>query len=98
MNTTNRMPSAGFGPWADRVTPWHLTAQPALRLRDRLRLLVGVPLYVRFTSPDGTCSAACTITHAVQRAWPQDEVALRRARLTIAQPVGDDAAAIETVF
>lgn len=52
---------------------WHLTARPKLSVMDCLRLLFGVPLYVRFTSPDGECHAACHITAAVQRDWPVDE-------------------------
>jgi hypothetical protein len=51
---------------------WHLTARPALSFTDRLRLLIGVPLYVRFESPDGDCHAACSISVAVQREWPAD--------------------------
>lgn len=52
--------------------PWQLTTRPALRLWDRLRLLVGVPLFVRFTSPDGACHAACALSLAVQREWPAE--------------------------
>jgi len=52
---------------------WHLTARPGLSLRDRLRLLVGVPLYVRFTSPDGHCHAACSLSAVVQRDWPDED-------------------------
>jgi hypothetical protein len=51
---------------------WHLTACPALSLRDRLRLLFGVPLFVRFESPDGEVHAACNISVSVQREWPAD--------------------------
>jgi hypothetical protein len=54
------------------MADWHLTARPVLRFRDRLRLLVGVPLFVRFRSPDGHCHAACEITASVQRDWPAD--------------------------
>lgn len=53
---------------------WHLTARPTLTLTERLRVLFGVPLYVRFTSPDGNCHAACHITASVQREWPDDDL------------------------
>jgi hypothetical protein len=68
-----------------QLAPWILTARPALTWIDRLRLLVGVPLYVRFLSPDGSCSAACTITTAVTRTWPPSAQDLRLSRLTVAQ-------------
>ena len=55
---------------------WHLTAKRTLRLQDRLRVLFGVPLYVRFTSPDGQCHAACDLAVVVQRAWPADDECL----------------------
>lgn len=54
------------------MKPWHFTARPSLKLTDRLRLLFGVPLYVRFESPDGNCHAACHISATVQREWPAD--------------------------
>lgn len=47
-----------------------MTAQPTLRLRDRVRLLLGVPLFVRFTTPDGNCHAACGLSVEVRRGWP----------------------------
>lgn len=53
--------------------PWWITAQPQLRLRDRIRLLVGVPLIVRFSSPDGQCHAACSLSVGVQRGWPAND-------------------------
>jgi hypothetical protein len=52
---------------------WYLIARPSLRLWDRLRLLAGVPLFVRFESPDGRCHAACHITASVERDWPDTE-------------------------
>jgi len=57
---------------------WHLTACPALSVRDRLRLLLGVPLYVRFTSPDGQCHAACHLSVVVQHDWPANTGELLR--------------------
>jgi hypothetical protein len=50
--------------------PWHLTAKRTFDWWDRLCLLIGVPLYVRFTSPDGECHAACEIQTTVH--WPRD--------------------------
>jgi hypothetical protein len=50
--------------------PWHLTACVTLPWRDRWRVLLGVPIFVRFVSPDGACHAACSIEHVVQRDWP----------------------------
>ena len=51
---------------------WHLTASTTLSFADRLRLLFGVPLFIRFTSPDGNCHAACKLSVSVQRSWPSD--------------------------
>jgi hypothetical protein len=51
---------------------WHLTTYRVLSLWDRLRVLVGVPVFARFVSPDGNCHAACSITVTVQRDWPPD--------------------------
>lgn len=51
---------------------WYLIARPVLSLRDRLRLLFGSRLQVRFDSPDGYCHAACGITARVvptSEAW-----------------------------
>lgn len=52
---------------------WHLTGQKKLSLVDRLRVLFGAPLFVRFESPNGNCSAACGIAVRVQRDWPSDD-------------------------
>jgi hypothetical protein len=49
---------------------WHLTARPPLSFWDRVRLLFGTPLYVRFTTPDGNCHAACNIAVFIQDEWP----------------------------
>jgi hypothetical protein len=51
---------------------WHLTGRPVLTFWDRLRLLLGVPLYVRFLTPDGQCHASCRIEVVVQREWPSE--------------------------
>lgn len=56
--------------------PWHITARPVISLADRLRILVGVPLFVRFTSPDGDCHAACNLSVVVQRGWPENTHAM----------------------
>ena len=50
--------------------PWHMTGARALSFRERLRLLFGSPIYVRFLSPDGRCHAACSIEVFVQDDWP----------------------------
>lgn len=50
--------------------PWWMTTYLRLSLRDRLRVLFGVPVFVRFLSPDGNCHAACDLSSAVQREWP----------------------------
>ncbi len=52
------------------MKPWFIEGSPRLSLRDRLRLLFGVPLFIRFDSPDGECHAACNITATVQHDWP----------------------------
>lgn len=53
-------------------TNWHMTSPLSLSLSDRLRLLFGTPLYVRFDSPDGQCHASCGLSGSVQRDWPND--------------------------
>lgn len=40
---------------------WYLMTWRRLSLKDRLRVLFGCPLVVRFTSPDGACHAACDL-------------------------------------
>lgn len=62
------------------MKPWHLTARPSLSLWDRLRLLFGAHLYVRFNTPDGNCHAACSITHIIQRDWPTDATVFGRRK------------------
>jgi hypothetical protein len=53
--------------------PWFITAQPQLSFYDRLRVLCGVPLFVRFHSPYGNCSAACEISAGVYHDWPAND-------------------------
>jgi hypothetical protein len=53
--------------------PWHLTAQPQLSFYDRLRLLFGARLFVRFHSPDGECHAACSISAGIYPDWPEND-------------------------
>ena len=60
--------------------PWHLTARVPLSLWDRLRLIAGVGLWVRFLSPDGECHAACAVVAYVRGTWPEDEAAMPPAR------------------
>lgn len=49
---------------------WHITGSPQLSFLDRLCLLFGVPLYVRFISPNGECNAACTLEAKVSATEP----------------------------
>lgn len=44
---------------------WWMIGWPPLSLKDRLRLLFGATLCVRFDSPDGQCHAACAISARV---------------------------------
>lgn len=52
--------------------PWHLTGKHYFSIWDRIRILFGVPVVVRFFSPSGHCSAACDLQWSVQRDWPAD--------------------------
>lgn len=56
------------------MKPWFMLDCPRISWRDRLRLLLGVPLWVRFDSPDGECHAACSVDVFVQREAPADHV------------------------
>lgn len=42
--------------------PWFLLHERALTWAERLRTLFGLPVKVRFDSPDGECHAACNLT------------------------------------
>lgn len=53
-----------------RDRPWHLIAARPVGLRDRLRVLLGAPIVVHFTSPDGRCHAACDLTVSVKGGRP----------------------------
>lgn len=48
--------------------PWFLWGQRELSLLDKIKLLFGWKLYVRFDSPYGNCSAACDLSHQITRA------------------------------
>ncbi len=60
------------------IKPWFIYGQRALSLCDRLKILLGFKLYVRFDSPNGECSAACSLSHHISRRavdkieWPND--------------------------
>jgi hypothetical protein len=45
-----------------------------LTLRDRLRVLFGVPIVVAFRTPDGRCHGACTMHARVQHDWFDNEL------------------------
>lgn len=51
---------------------WHLTSYRTLGFMDRLRVLFGARIFMRFESPDGRCHAACGIALRVQDAYPKD--------------------------
>lgn len=51
---------------------WHLTSYRRLGWLDRLRVLFGGRIYMRFESPNGECSAACRMAMRVQGEWPSD--------------------------
>ena len=55
------------------VRPWYLISPTCLTWWDKLRLLLGWKLYVRFDAPNGQCSAACDHSWAVSRAKYADE-------------------------
>lgn len=59
---------------APRMKPWYMISSPPIRWRDRLRILLGFPVWVRFNSPDGNCHAACSFQIFVQRECPTDQV------------------------
>lgn len=63
------MEEAGIPP----EKPWHMTSQPMLSFWDRLRLLFGGKLFVRFHSPYGNCSAACNHSAGVYNDWPVND-------------------------
>jgi hypothetical protein len=45
--------------------PWFIKTHRTLGWRDRLRVLLGQPIRLRFDSPDGECHAACSLTISV---------------------------------
>ena len=52
--------------------PCLLTTRLTLSLLDRLRVLVGVPLFARCECHHGDCHAACRSELVVQRGWPEN--------------------------
>jgi hypothetical protein len=61
-------------------TPWYMYGERTLSFSDRLRLLLGATLYVRFDSPNGDCNAACNFSHQISRCpvnkivWPSRRI------------------------
>jgi hypothetical protein len=59
------------------MKPWYIFGARTLSLKDKIKLLFGHSLYVRFDSPDGECHAACELRIMVARndidkiTWPQ---------------------------
>jgi len=57
--------------------PWFIWGQREISALDRIKLLLGWRLYVRFDSPSGQCSAACDLSHKISRKtieqlkWPR---------------------------
>jgi len=49
------------------LDPWFLWGQRSLSLVEKIKLLCGWKLYVRFDAPSGQCSAACTFRHQITR-------------------------------
>jgi hypothetical protein len=43
-----------------------MVSQRALNWRERLLVLFGRPVRVRFDSPDGDCHAACNLTITIE--------------------------------
>jgi hypothetical protein len=58
--------------------PWFIWGQRELSALDRIKLLLGWRLYVRFDAPSGKCSAACDLSHKISRKnheqlkWPNE--------------------------
>lgn len=50
-----------------KLAPWHMTSVVRPTWLQRVKLLFGAKVFIRFNSPDGRCSAACTHTFAVAR-------------------------------
>lgn len=71
----------GGGERAER--PWFMWTQRNLSLWERVKLLLGWKLFVRFDAPSGRCSAACELTHEVSRSEYTEQLWLG--------PVGEDA-------
>lgn len=50
------------------MNPWFIYGMRPLSKLDRIKLLLGYTLYVRFDSPNGECNAACDLSVMVSRA------------------------------
>jgi hypothetical protein len=54
---------------------WYMWDERPLTKLDKLRLLLGWKMFVRFTSPTGQCDATCSLSHQITRSredvsWP----------------------------
>lgn len=54
------------------TTEWWMVRRFTVPLRERLAILFGRPVYVRFLSPDGRCHGACSVEVKVQPTWPDE--------------------------
>ena len=74
--TNTETPAAPRNTEEQLVRPWFIWGRRTLTFWDRLRMLCGWHLYIRFDSPDGNCHAACDLSHKITRAeyervkWP----------------------------
>ena len=64
------------GKWSP---PWFIWGERELTIADKIKLLLGWKIYVRFDAPSGQCSAACDLSHQITRAkvgevkWPNEK-------------------------
>lgn len=54
--------------------PWYIWGQRELSFWDKIRLLFGSRLYVRFNSPNGKCNAACELLIQITRESDLDKI------------------------
>ena len=83
----------GGGERAER--PWFMWTQRNLSLWERVKLLLGWKLFVRFDAPSGRCSAACELTHEVSRSEYTEQlwlgpVATKTRRCPVCEGAGED--------
>ena len=79
-NTTHENPNLPSARPLGSARPWFIWGERELTIRERVRLLLGARLYVRFDAPSGQCSAACDLSHQVTHnkigavVWPNSEI------------------------